>query len=106
MANAHSFEFEFLGQKIQLKSEGDPEMIREVTDLAAMKLRDANVRSKGAAAHKVALVALLDLAEEYVRAKRKATDHRAEVTEKSKKLLSAIESSLSSSASGAAKSST
>lgn len=90
-------EIELLGQKIVLKSSGeDPELIREVVALASERLKIARQRSgKGAVApHHVALLALLDMAEEYVRARKRSGEYRKAVLEKSERLKSLIESEL------------
>ena len=66
------------GQKIVLKaSHGDPDLIREIVDLVSVKLKNAEKRGKGTAAHQVALVALMDLAEEYIRAKHRTLNSSA-----------------------------
>lgn len=86
-------EVKLLGQKIILKStEADPEVIRDVVQLVTMKLDAAENRSKGAVPHQIALLALLDLAEEYVKAKRKTQDLKGQLDGKSGKLLDLIES--------------
>lgn len=81
-----------LGQKIVLKStESDPEMLKQVIQLATSRLNEVESRSKGAPSHQIALLALLDLAEEYVRAKKKTMDLKTQLDEKSSKLLSLVE---------------
>lgn len=87
-------ETEFLGQKLVLKTEGDPSFVQEVVDLASLKVKEAEGRAKGAAPHQVALLAVMDLAEDYLRAKKKATDYRSELGEKASHLLQLIETEL------------
>lgn len=84
-------EVEFLGQKITVKTEGDASTVREVIDLASMKIHDAKTRTPGAAPYQVALLALLDMTEEYVKARRRATDLRTEMTAKTEAILKAVE---------------
>ena len=85
-------EVKLLGQKIVLKStEADPEMIRQVVQLATARLSEAETRSRGAPPHQIALLALLDLAEEYLRAKKKTSELKTQLDEKSSKLLSLVE---------------
>lgn len=84
-------EFEFLDQKIVLKSGEDPELVQEAVRIAEIQIREAHRRSKTAAPYQVALLALLDLAEEYVRAKRRSQKHRRMIEKKSSELLSLVE---------------
>src|SRR5690242_10243759 len=86
-------EVKLLGQKIVLKSsEADPETVQQVIQLVNNKLGEAENRSKGVVPHQVALLALLDLAEEYVRAKKKTMELKTQLEEKSTRLLNLIES--------------
>jgi cell division protein ZapA (FtsZ GTPase activity inhibitor) len=81
-----------LGQRIVLKSsETDPEVIKQVLSLVSDKLTEAEGRSRGTAPHQIALLALLDLAEEYVKAKRRTLDFKQQVDDKSNQLLNLIE---------------
>lgn len=94
-SRTHAVEARLLGQKLVLKTtEADAALVQEVLDLAKGKLDEASVRSKGAAAHQVALLALLDLAEEYLKAKRRTQEHLARVDDKSSQLLKMIEAEL------------
>jgi cell division protein ZapA (FtsZ GTPase activity inhibitor) len=95
MMKANSIELKVLGQKIALKTtESNPELIQEVVDLVTSKIKLAESRVKGAAAHQVTLLAILDLAEEYIGAKRRTADFKKSVTEKSSYLLDLIEAEL------------
>jgi hypothetical protein len=87
-------ELDFLGQRIALKSESDPQIIREAVEIAQLKIQDAARRGRTAPPHQVALLALLDLAEEYARAKKRAGDHRDDLTRKSTQLIEMIDSAL------------
>ena len=92
MSKASTIEVKLLGQRIVLKSsELDPEVIRQVLQLVTLKLSEAEGRSRGAAPHQVALLALLDLAEEYVKAKKRTLDFKQQLDDKSSKLLSLVE---------------
>lgn len=86
-----SVEVRLLGQRILLRSQESSEFTREVVDFVTTKLTEVEQRSKNVAPHQVALLALLDLAEEYLKAKRRAQEHRSKMDEKSKELLSLIE---------------
>lgn len=88
-------EVRLLGQKILLKSsESDPEVISQIVELASSKLNEVESRSKGAAPHQIALLALLDLAEEYVQAKRRTLEFKRQLDDKSNKLLTLVEADL------------
>jgi cell division protein ZapA (FtsZ GTPase activity inhibitor) len=85
-------ELKLLGQKLVLRpSETDPELIKEVIELVTKKVTEAESRTKTAAAHQIALLALLDLAEEYCKAKRRTRDYQRDVEDKTGKLLSLVE---------------
>jgi cell division protein ZapA (FtsZ GTPase activity inhibitor) len=94
MLKGQPIEIRLLGQRIPLKSsETDEGLVREVVAVVTERIRDAEKRSKGAsAAHQVILLALLDLAAEYVKAKRKTQDFQRQMNDKAEKLLSILES--------------
>jgi cell division protein ZapA (FtsZ GTPase activity inhibitor) len=89
-------EIKLLGQKIALKAPGtDPDHAREVVGLVAERLAHAEKRSKaGTASHQVALLALLDLADEYIQARERTREFKRDIQEKSGKLAGLIESEL------------
>lgn len=70
-------ELDLLGHKMKLKTDGDTDFVNEVLTLARGRLEVIDSRSKGVAAHHLALLALLDLAEEYVSAKRRFETRQA-----------------------------
>ena len=82
MSQQKTIELEFAGQKIALKCDGDSEIVQEAVALATLRLQDVERRAPGTAAHKIALVALLDLAEEYIKAKRRAVEHKKKLEKK------------------------
>lgn len=85
-------EINLLGQRLVLRSsQMSAEAFQEITQIASRKLDAAQERSKGAPAHQIALLALLDLAEEYVSAKKKTQNYKDQMTEKSNQLLNLIE---------------
>jgi hypothetical protein len=91
---SQTVEMDFLGQKIILKSEGDADTIHESLDLAALRIKDVERRLPGAPAHQVALLALLDVCEEYVKAKRRATEHKRKLEKRAADLLSLMDAGL------------
>jgi cell division protein ZapA (FtsZ GTPase activity inhibitor) len=80
-----------LGQKISLKTAGNPEHVREVIGLVNARIAVAEKRIKTSAPHHVAVLALLDLAEEYVQAKKRMAEHQIELDEKSREMIELIE---------------
>ena len=88
-------EIKLAGQKIVLRaSETDPELLREIVELVSVKIKNAEKRGKGVASHQVALVALLDLAEEYVKAKHRTSEFKREMNSRSDSLMRILESEL------------
>lgn len=72
-------EIPLMGQKIILKTHADPRLAREVTALVLERLAASEKRVKNAnAPHLAALLALFDIAEDYVEAKRKVSEHQSE----------------------------
>lgn len=88
--SAQTFEIEFLGQKLTLKTGSDPETVQEAVELARDRIQDAQRRTKGAAPHQIALIALLDLSEEYIRARRRTQEYKSEITRRSSALVNEL----------------
>jgi cell division protein ZapA (FtsZ GTPase activity inhibitor) len=95
-SKTQSVEIKLMGQKIALKtSESDPELVRDVAELVSVRIRNAEKRSKsGAAPHQVMVLALMDLAEEYIKAKQRTLDYKRRVGAKSEALDDFIQSEL------------
>ena len=95
MIKSSTTEVRLLGQRIVLKSsETDPEVVREIVQLSTLKLTESEARNRGAAPHQIALMALLDLAEEYVRAKTRTIDFKQQVENQTTQLLGLVEADL------------
>jgi cell division protein ZapA (FtsZ GTPase activity inhibitor) len=88
---SQSIEVGLLGQRISLKTQGDPETVKEVVDLVSSKLREAEKRGKSPAPHHIALIALMELAHEYIQAKKLVAEHHQAMDEKSRELFSLLE---------------
>lgn len=77
---AHVIEIPLMGQKVVLKTHADPRLAKEVTALVLERLAASEKRVKNAnAPHLAALLALFDIAEDYVEAKRKVSEHQSEL---------------------------
>ena len=88
-------EIKLAGQKIVLKaSEADPVLLREILELVSTKIKNAEKRGKGSASHQVALVALLDLAEEYIKAKHRTAEYKREMNSRTDSLIRVLESEI------------
>ena len=86
-------ELDILGHSVKLKSQGDPAFIDEVVDIVDQKIKQTQEKTgqAGIAAHQVALLACLDLAEEYLKMKKRAQSFQEQVTTKSKRLKHLLE---------------
>jgi cell division protein ZapA (FtsZ GTPase activity inhibitor) len=91
----HMIEIPLMGQKIVLKTQADPKLVEEVTALVLERLAASEKRVKNAnAPHLAALLALFDVTEDYVEAKRKIMDHQTELQEKVQQLQSWVDRAL------------
>lgn len=89
-------EITILGQRITLRvNDSDQEAVREVIELVSDRIRGAETRVKrNAAPHQVAVLALLDLAEQYIEARNKTQEFKAKMSDKSKRLIGLLEGEL------------
>ena len=88
-------EINLLGQKILFKSsDSDPELIQDVVRLVSLKISEAETRVRGAAPYQTALLALLDLAEDYMKAKKRTLEFKKEIGLKSNQLQNLLENEL------------
>lgn len=85
-------EIRLCGQKIVVKnSESDPELNQEIISIVAARIEAAEARFKSTKTpHQVVLLALLDLAEEYARAKRRVRDFQSDIETRSERILDLI----------------
>ena len=89
-----SMEIKLCGQRILVKaSEIDSELSDQVLELVSRKLEEAEARttSKTVAAHQVVLLALLDVAKEYIQAKQRTVEFKKKISAKSTHVLGLIE---------------
>jgi cell division protein ZapA (FtsZ GTPase activity inhibitor) len=91
-----ALEVSIQGQRIPLRArDDDPSRVQEVIELVSQRLRDAEKRSRASTApHQVALLALLDLAEEHLQMKKKTELFKRAMSEKSDRLISLLEAEL------------
>ncbi len=85
-------EIELRGQKIPIRSQGEPELVEETLRLARAGIRSAESRvRREQAPHHVLLLAYLELAEEYVRATRGLATYQQEVASKAESLMNLLD---------------
>jgi len=81
-ANA-SVELDILGERLVVRSAEDQDFVNEVAELVKVRLQESKRRlSKKETVpsrNNVLLLALLDLAEEYVKSKRRSLVHRSKI---------------------------
>lgn len=90
-----SMEINLCGQRILIKaSEIESELSDQVIELVSRKLEEAEARttSKTVAAHQIVLLALLDVAKEYIQAKQRTVEFKRKISVKSNQVLGLIES--------------
>lgn len=91
-----TIELALFGQKIHLKHGfDDPLFAEEVARLVTRKVKEAQARGpKAAAPHHVALIALLEIAAEYLQARSRVEDYQRELEGKVAELKTELQSSL------------
>jgi cell division protein ZapA (FtsZ GTPase activity inhibitor) len=91
-------EIRLLGERITLRTtDNDPEFTAEVIELVSSRLEaiEKRIKTKNLKTpHHVTLLALLELAEEYVRAKKRTAQYKAEIEHRCNELSSEISDEL------------
>lgn len=81
-----SIELDLLGEKLLVRASEDPDFVNEVAELVKLRLQEAGRRLSQKEARpsrqNVLLLALLELAEEYVKSKRRSLVHRSKIGSK------------------------
>lgn len=86
-----SMNLELLGQRLTVLSDNDEGRVRDLVDFVNRKLEEAKDTAKRAQPDQVALLALLNVAEELFREKQNTASLRRRVRERSVKLLGSID---------------
>mgnify|MGYP003952398755 CR=1 FL=1 len=82
-----TIELTLMGQKIMLKTSADPKKVEAIVSLVKERLEQSEKRLKGnSAPHLTAILALLDLGEEYLEAKKRTHDHLNQIETRTKNL--------------------
>jgi hypothetical protein len=81
-----ALELDILGEKLVVRASEDPDLVNEVAELVKLRLQESKRRLQQKEAmparNNVLLLALLDLAEEYVKSKRRSLVHRSKIGSK------------------------
>jgi len=88
----NKIEFNFLGEKVYFKYKGDRNLVIEAVRLAEEKIKGVQLRTRGMTPHhQLLLTALLELSEDYVKAKYKTIEQRSQLSEKTERLMSLLQ---------------
>lgn len=92
MKNPTTVELRVLNQKISLRTtDNDPEFTAEVVDLVSSLIEKSEKRmTTNKVPSQVMLLALLELAEEYVRAKKRTTDYKSEIARRAQEVSDSL----------------
>ena len=81
-------------QEYLLKSDGDVEQIEEIADYVNRKLADVQDGTEGLSDRKVAILAALSIAGEYLQAKRERDEVKGRIRQKTDALINIIDSAI------------
>ena len=91
--SAKVFEVEIAGVPLRLKSSHDEQTVQELVDLVDSKVRESLKASKTGSIQNAAILAALNLAEEYLLLKRRTKSELNSLETRAQKVLSELESS-------------
>lgn len=80
--SGQNIQIKFMGQRLAVKSQDDPELVKQVVDLVTLKLNSAESRARGVGPAQVAILAMLELAEDYLKAKQRVEEYQTEIQSK------------------------
>lgn len=90
-------EFKVLGTRMSLRaSDHEPEKVNEIVEFVTERLKEAEKRApqEGALIQQVILLALLDLAEDYLTARTRTIEFKERIDARSTELLGLLEAEL------------
>ncbi|MEW6057256.1 MAG: cell division protein ZapA [Bdellovibrionota bacterium] len=87
MASKKSVSIRILDQSFLLNTDASPERVEKIAELVSENLEKALARSKTPSPYNAAILVALNLAEKYLDAVEKQNAFKAQVGEKSKKIL-------------------
>jgi len=90
----HSYEVSILNQKFVIKSEADERYVSQVSDYVSGKMHDITTHSKSVSSLRVAILAALNIADDYFKLKDKSKARRAKAEEKIKEMIAFVDGQL------------
>ena len=81
-------------QEYLLKSDGDAEQIEEIADYVNQKLTDVEEGTEGLSDRKVAILAALSIAGEYLQARKEQDEIKGRIRKKTDTLINIIDSAI------------
>ncbi len=81
-------------QEYLLKSDGDVEQIEEIADYVNQKLEDVQEGTEGLSDRKVAILAALSIAGEYLQARRERDEVKGRIRQRTDALINIIDSAI------------
>ncbi|MBW1771610.1 MAG: cell division protein ZapA [Deltaproteobacteria bacterium] len=81
-------------QEYLLKSDGDVEQIEEIADYVNQKLADVQDGTEGLSDRKVAILAALSIAGEYLEARRERDEVKGRIRQRTDALINIIDSAI------------
>ena len=81
-------------QEYLLKSDGDVEQIEEIADYVNQKLADVQDGTEGLSDRKVAILAALSIAGEYLQARREREEVKGRIRQRTDALINIIDSAI------------
>ena len=79
------------GQNIRVKSDGDDVYLQTLARYVEKKIQDISRQTRTVTTQRVALLAAMDIADEFFRAREMARGFRREVRERSQRMLDLLE---------------
>lgn len=89
--SVQSKEIHFFGERILLRTEEGQSTMQEAIEIVESKIRESESKVKNPQPHHVALLALLDLAGDFIKARDRLVEYQAQMDQTTKELLSLIE---------------
>lgn len=90
-------EVTMVGQKFRVRSDADEVYVQSLANYVDKKIAEISRQTRAVTTRQVALLAALDIADEYFRARERSHDFRREVRRRSLRLLEMLENSAQSS---------
>ena len=86
-----SYEVSILNQKFLIKSEADERYVNRVSDYVSERIHDITSNSKSVSSLRVAILAALNIADDYFKLKEKSKQKHVKTEEKIKELIAFID---------------